>query len=150
MTDTDQPPLIARPAPGDDARAANVPEFTVGEISAAVKSAIERGFAFVRRAAHVIWSGAIDDWHEGDHLTRALAEAGLDAREIEREAADEAAAFDAEIARNETDQRAAGHWGVPLFVFGGEPFFGQDRLDHLIWRMRQAGLAERSEMSGAG
>lgn len=108
-----------------------------------------RGFAFVRRAAHVIWSGAIDDWHEGDHLTRALEEAGLDAREIEREAADEAAAFDAEIARNETDQRAAGHWGVPLFVFGGEPFFGQDRLDHLIWRMRQAGLAERSRMSGA-
>jgi 2-hydroxychromene-2-carboxylate isomerase len=32
---------------------------------------------------------------------------------------------------------------VPLFVFENEPFFGQDRLDHLIWRMRQHGLAER-------
>ena len=38
---------------------------------------------------------------------------------------------------------AAGHWGVPTMVFDGEPFFGQDRLDLLVWRMRQAGLQER-------
>ena len=50
---------------------------------------------------------------------------------------------DAEIAANERDQKNAGHWGVPLFVFQDEPFFGQDRLDHMIWRMRQAGLQER-------
>jgi exodeoxyribonuclease VII large subunit len=43
MSNLDSPPLIAR-----EERAANVPEFTVSEISAAVKSAIERGFAFVR------------------------------------------------------------------------------------------------------
>jgi hypothetical protein len=30
-----------------------------------------------------------------------------------------------------------------LFVFNGEPFFGQDRLEHMIWRMRQHGLVER-------
>ncbi len=39
--------------------------------------------------------------------------------------------------------RAAGHWGVPMMVFGGEPFFGQDRIDQLVWRLRQAGLHER-------
>jgi 2-hydroxychromene-2-carboxylate isomerase len=33
---------------------------------------------------------------------------------------------------------------VPLFVFDDEPFFGQDRLEHLIWCMRQAGLRERA------
>jgi exodeoxyribonuclease VII large subunit len=43
MTTTDSPPLIAR-----EERTANVPEFTVSEISSAVKNAIERGFAFVR------------------------------------------------------------------------------------------------------
>lgn len=103
-----------------------------------------KGFAFARRAAHAIWSGEVDNWHEGDHLTRALAHAGLDAAELENAVATEPAHYDAEIARNETDQRKAGHWGVPLFVFEDEPFFGQDRLDHLIWRMRQNGLQERS------
>jgi 2-hydroxychromene-2-carboxylate isomerase len=102
-----------------------------------------KGFAFTRRAAHAIWSGEVDNWHEGDHLTHALEAAGLDAQAIERGVAEDAASFDAEIARNETDQKNAGHWGVPLFVFEDEPFFGQDRLEHLIWRMRQRGLAER-------
>jgi 2-hydroxychromene-2-carboxylate isomerase len=45
-----------------------------------------KGFAFVRRAAHAIWSGEIDNWHEGGHLAAALGEAGLDAQAIEREA----------------------------------------------------------------
>ena len=39
---------------------------------------------------------------------------------------------------------AAGHWGVPTMVFEGEPFFGQDRIDLLIWRMQQRGLQPRS------
>jgi hypothetical protein len=29
---------------------------------------------------------------------------------------------------------------VPLMVFEGEPFHGQDRIDLLVWRMRQKGL----------
>jgi hypothetical protein len=28
-------------------------------------------------------------------------------------------------------------------VFEGEPFFGQDRIDLLLWRMQQHGLRER-------
>lgn len=47
------------------------------------------------------------------------------------------------IAENETDHAAAGHWGVPTFVFENEPFFGQDRIDLLVWRMRGKGLARR-------
>jgi 2-hydroxychromene-2-carboxylate isomerase len=103
-----------------------------------------RGFAFVRAAAHAIWSGEVDNWHTGEHLARALTAAGLDADDAERAAVEEAVDLDAEIAGNETAQRNAGHWGVPLFVFDDEPFFGQDRLEHLIWRMRQAGLRERA------
>ncbi len=102
-----------------------------------------KGFAFARRVAHAIWSGEVDNWHEGDHLTRAASDAGLDAARLEATVAAEAKDLAAEIERNEKDQRNAGHWGVPLFVFEGEPFFGQDRLDHLIWRLRQAGLKER-------
>lgn len=102
------------------------------------------GFAFARAASHAIWSGEIDNWHEGEHLANALTKAGLDAPAIERNVATNPEALSAEIARNEAAQRAAGHWGVPLFVFNDEPFFGQDRLDHLIWRMRQSGLTERA------
>jgi hypothetical protein len=29
-------------------------------------------------------------------------------------------------------------------VFDGEPFFGQDRLDVLLWRLKQHGLRSRS------
>lgn len=102
-----------------------------------------RGFQFARRASHAIWSGEIDDWHEGDHLERAATDAGLNAETLDAIVRDESADLAAEIARNEAEQRNAGHWGVPLFVFDHEPFFGQDRLDHLIWRMKQAGLKER-------
>lgn len=103
-----------------------------------------KGLAFARAASHSIWSGEVDNWHEGDHLARALEKAGLDAAQVEADIAANPADHDAEIADNEAAQRNAGHWGVPLFVFNDEPFFGQDRLDQLIWRMRQHGLAERS------
>lgn len=102
-----------------------------------------KGFAFVRAAAHAIWSGEVDGWHEGDHLHRAAASAGLDGAQLAADAEVRAEVLDAEIGVNEAAQRAAGHWGVPLFAFEGEPFFGQDRLDHLIWRMGQQGLRER-------
>ena len=39
---------------------------------------------------------------------------------------------------------AAGHWGVPTMVFADEPFFGQDRLDVLLWRLEENGLQERN------
>jgi 2-hydroxychromene-2-carboxylate isomerase len=103
-----------------------------------------KGLEFVRCAGHAIWSGQIDNWHEGEHLTNAAREAGLDTHEIERIVAERADDLDEEIAHNEAAQKHAGHWGVPLFVFENEPFFGQDRIEHLIWRLRQAGLRQRA------
>lgn len=103
-----------------------------------------RGFEFARHAARVIWSGEIDGWHEGEHLANAATAAGLDLAQLERAISDKAEDLDAEITANEAAQRSAGHWGVPLFVYNDEPFFGQDRLDHLIWRMKQNGLVERT------
>ena len=48
------------------------------------------------------------------------------------------------IKDNEEAHRKAGHWGVPTFAFNGEPFFGQDRIDALLWRLEQHGLKRRS------
>ena len=36
-----------------------------------------------------------------------------------------------------------GHGGVPLMVFQGEPFFGGDRFDQFVWRLKQSGLTKR-------
>jgi 2-hydroxychromene-2-carboxylate isomerase len=99
-----------------------------------------RGLAFAHEVASVIWSGTVDDWHEGDHLAAAAARAGLDFAALEAEAAEDAAALDAEIAANQAALEAAGHWGVPTLVFEGEPFFGQDRIEMATWRMEQKGL----------
>lgn len=101
-----------------------------------------KSFAFVRLMAHKIWSGEITNWHEDEHVLRALTEAGLDAKTSIASAEQAASDYDAEIARNHEDQISAGHWGVPLFVFQGEPFFGQDRIKHLVWRMQQRGLTK--------
>ena len=51
--------------------------------------------------------------------------------------------LDAAIAQSEADQRLGGHYGVPLMVYGGEPFFGQDRYDQMVWRMEQQGMQRR-------
>lgn len=102
-----------------------------------------KGFAFVRTASRMMWSGEADDWHEGGRLAACADAVGLEGEALERDAAADAARLDAIIEENENAQTVAGHWGVPLFVFAGEPFFGQDRVDHLIWRMKQAGLQER-------
>ncbi|MEE4297907.1 MAG: hypothetical protein V2J24_00570 [Pseudomonadales bacterium] len=45
-----------------------------------------------------------------------------------------------EIERNQETLEAAGHWGVATMVLRNEPFFGQDRIDTLRWRLDQHGL----------
>ena len=100
------------------------------------------GLPFAHEAGQLIWGGQ-ENWHEGDHLGSALARAGLDPAEIEREVAAQPDALDAEIAANQDALEAAGHWGVPTLVFDGEPFFGQDRIEMVRWRMDQKGLTER-------
>jgi 2-hydroxychromene-2-carboxylate isomerase len=102
-----------------------------------------RGLPFIDEVSRMIWSGTVDGWHEGDHLARAAERAGLDLAEIEQTVASDPAGIDAELVRNEEALAAAGHWGVPTLVFEGEPFFGQDRLEVLVWRLKQHGLAPR-------
>lgn len=102
-----------------------------------------RGLTFVAEVSRIIWNGKVDGWHEGTHLADATARAGLDLAELEAVAARDTAALDAQIQKNQEDHLAAGHWGVPTMVFQGEPFFGQDRLELLVWRLHQHGLRKR-------
>ena len=36
-----------------------------------------RGLPFLKEVSHTIWSGEVDNWHEGDHLAQAARRAGL-------------------------------------------------------------------------
>ena len=101
------------------------------------------GLAFIDEVSKLIWGGTVKGWHKGDHLARAAARAGLDLAGMEAEIAADPDRFEAAITANQQALEAAGHWGVPTMVFDGEPFFGQDRIDLLLWRMGQKGLARR-------
>jgi len=101
-----------------------------------------RGLPFLFEVSRLIFGGTAG-WNEGAHLADAAARAGCDLGEMDEAAARDAARLDAVIAENQNALDKAGHWGVPTMVFRGEPFFGQDRIELLVWRLRQHGLAER-------
>jgi 2-hydroxychromene-2-carboxylate isomerase len=109
--------------------------------------AVQRGcgLAFIDQVSRLIWGGTVVGWHEGAHLAEAAARAGLDLGEMDVAIATDPARYDALIATNHADLEAIGHWGVPTFAFQGEPFFGQDRIDVLRWRLAQHGVRCRPE-----
>ncbi|MEM7765783.1 MAG: DsbA family protein, partial [Pseudomonadota bacterium] len=96
-----------------------------------------KGIAFAKHVSHLIYGGT-QGWDKGDHLSDAARAAGLDLAAMEH--ATEHGDHLAEIERNHAGLEQAGHWGVPTMVVRGEPFFGQDRIDTLRWRLDQYGL----------
>jgi 2-hydroxychromene-2-carboxylate isomerase len=107
--------------------------------------AVERGcgLPFIDEVSQVIWNGKVDGWDRGDHLRVATERAGLDLTTMDAAITADPRHHDTIIEENQAALAAAGHWGVPTMVFEGEPFFGQDRIDLLIWRMQQHGLKTR-------
>ena len=98
---------------------------------------VGQGLAFLDQVARMLWDGSTPGWDKGDHLKQAMAAAGLELDEV-------LAATTAKQAKSHLDANAdaileAGHWGVPLMVYNDEPFYGQDRFDHLVWRMTENG-----------
>jgi 2-hydroxychromene-2-carboxylate isomerase len=101
-----------------------------------------RGIEFADEVSRLIWGGTAN-WHEGDHLARATEHAGLSLAEMDAGAKRDEQRLEVLIEQNQEAHAAAGHWGVPTCAFQGEPFFGQDRLDVLLWRLKSAGLKTR-------
>lgn len=96
-----------------------------------------RGIEFAYQISHMLFGGT-KDWDKGEHLSEAASRAELDlvAMESAREGGDHAE----EIELNQKALEAAHHWGVPTLVFKGDPFFGEDRIDTLRWKLEKAGL----------
>ncbi|MAH84964.1 MAG: hypothetical protein CBB68_11830 [Rhodospirillaceae bacterium TMED8] len=103
-----------------------------------------RGMEFLDQVSRMMWDGKTDNWHDGDHLAKAIDRAGLDGQAMLLQAVSDAKKIDNAIGVHERAQEQAGHRGTPLMVFKGEPFFGQDRIDLLLWRLKQHGLVVRS------
>ncbi|HEY5144956.1 MAG TPA: DsbA family protein [Solirubrobacteraceae bacterium] len=92
---------------------------------------------FVLTASRGIWAEAIDV--ASDAGLRAVCERsglGWDACT----AALEDPALRARVDANTAALAELGHWGVPVFVFAGELFWGQDRIEDLEATLRGAGL----------
>ncbi|MDB5432785.1 MAG: disulfide bond formation protein DsbA [Caulobacter sp.] len=102
-----------------------------------------RGLQFLDEVSRVIWSGSVDQWNEGDHIARAAERAGLDPVELNAHVDAEAERLAAVVEESQVAQRLAGHWGVPMIAFNGEPFFGQDRFDQFKFRLEQQGMVRR-------
>ena len=101
-----------------------------------------RGIEFARELSAIIWDGQIDGWDQGDHLSQAAERAGLELPVLEKWVSDNADEWPQQLAANDAALEEH-HWGVPTMVFNGEPFFGQDKIELLLWRMQQKGLATR-------
>ncbi|MFT4671259.1 MAG: 2-hydroxychromene-2-carboxylate isomerase [Pseudohongiellaceae bacterium] len=96
-----------------------------------------RGIEFAKHVSHLIFGG-IKDWNQGDHFTKAVSDAGLNLAELRANI--ENGNHLEEISANQDALEDSGHWGVPTYVFNNEPFFGQDRIDLLRWRLDQSDL----------
>ena len=99
-----------------------------------------RGLELITEVSALIFGGT-DGWDQGTLLADAVARAGLDLAELDTAIEDGDHAE--EIERNHAGLEAAGHWGVPTMVLRGEPFFGQDRIETLRWRLDQLGVEKR-------
>lgn len=97
-----------------------------------------KGLAFAQEVSRLIFGG-MRDWHLGEHLAQAASRAGLEFASMEAAIA-EPASHHATVEDNQRALAKAGHWGVPTFVIDGEPFFGEDRIETLRWRLGKMGL----------
>ncbi len=113
------------------------------KLSALAVEAARRGcgLALAESVSKIIWSGEKTRWDQGDHLAHAVAETGHSLMDME--AALEAYDPMETIEQNHEALDVAGHWGVPTCVLKGEPFFGQDRIDTLRWRLEKLGIPRR-------
>jgi len=136
--------------PNPDPVAQNIETFEVDEdqsrIMRLAKLGVEaqrrgKGIPFVKEVSHIIFGG-VDGWDQGDHLATATAAAGLNLAEMDE--AIHGGDHLEEVERNHAALDEAGHWGVPTMVVRGEPFFGQDRIDTLRWRLSNDNLARTS------
>jgi len=75
------------------------------------------------------------DMDDPDAVTQTLNAAGLNGAKLVEMASSDSTHFDSLIAKDTEKALEQGVFGAPSYVFDGEVFWGQDRLDLLSWRL---------------
>jgi 2-hydroxychromene-2-carboxylate isomerase len=108
-----------------------------------------KGWEYLNEVMRMVWNGQKVPWNKDNyvHVRDAIQAAGIDADELIQDVTENPEKYDKLIKANMDlqEQNDCRHVGVPTFVFRNEPFFGQDRMDMLVWRLKQYGLKERAD-----
>lgn len=83
-----------------------------------------KGIEFAFELSTLIWS--VKNWNNDSLLEKVFAEFGEDLYEVRKTAKKNESRIIDEIKSNQEDQKIAGHHGVPLNVYKGKYYFGQD------------------------
>jgi 2-hydroxychromene-2-carboxylate isomerase len=101
----------------------------------------DHGLQFLHAISAQVWSG--QDWTVPGMLADATARIDIDLAALENEVEANTDQIDKTIEENGSALIESGHWGVPTMVVQNEPFFGQDRIEMVLWRLKQHGLQPR-------
>ena len=83
-----------------------------------------KGIEFAYELSKLIWN--VKNWNNDDLLEPLLGEFGEDLNEVRKSIKSNKKTLIEEIEMNQLDQKEAGHHGVPLNVYKGNYYFGQD------------------------
>ena len=83
-----------------------------------------KGIEFAFELSTLIWS--VKNWNNDSLLEKVFAEFGEDLYEVRKTAKKNESRIIDEIKSNQEDQKIAGHHGVPLNVYKGKYYCGQD------------------------
>ena len=83
-----------------------------------------KGIEFAYELSKLIWN--VKSWNNDDLLEPLFAEFGEDLGEVRESIKSNEKSLIEEIEMNQLDQKEAGHHGVPLNVYKGKYYFGQD------------------------
>jgi 2-hydroxychromene-2-carboxylate isomerase len=146
-------PVAQKPAP-DSPYGEILPFDQQPDIQILVRTAVGaadmgKGWEYLNEVMRMVWNGQKVPWNKDNyvHVRNAIQAAGIDADKLLKDVTENPQHYDEMINANMELQlqNDARHAGVPCFVFRGEPFFGQDRMDMLIWRLKQYGLKARAD-----
>ena len=101
-----------------------------------------QGINFAEALSNNIF-GSHMGWYEKDNLNKVCTMVGLNLKELEKEVTDQKEKIISDIKKNQEEQLAAGHHGVPLLVHDGKYFFGQDKFDEFLSFMMAKGMQQR-------
>ena len=101
-----------------------------------------QGINFAEALSNNIF-GSHMGWYEKDNLNKVCNMVGLNLKELEKEVTDQKEKIISDIEKNQEEQLAAGHHGVPLLVHDGKYFFGQDKFDEFLSFMMAKGMQQR-------